>query len=705
MFRINNHNLRNRSTPIILLSSLLAGILLYTNLAQSPKVSYSLPADVLDDYTSPATHCFWPSQGENEHRAGGGAIEGEKPASEKVAGVRDKQKNTADGSWREWIPWTSSGYEDASENGDSAATQGESTASRFTWQGQLPDVIPVTGIERYMLAHIEELQEGYDAKHDLSEYGLKLGNISLAAYTSELLSMYREYLLPLHKSSTSSPKRKPSWLPPVLSRLSLRPPIAPLPSRPDQVITTDKSVDDLPWQFARWKEIMPEWEIKYFDDEMLKAWVKGVFGGSKAEKIWAALPRQVLKTDVFRYMAMLVEGGIYTDSKAPGLISESARSAAPIIHADLWGMPYHAETSPLLTHLSRLLSLSTSPHLPSSHPLSSFAPKHASGSLEDDVQIPSGRSSVSDGPLVDDGAELGPPALVVSVESDAIAFGWDNWRELGLSRAVQITQWTFMARPGHPVFLDVLGRTLKKSEEIALKVQEAKEKGEEFIADAALEWTGPGVFSDCVYRYLLARYGFKPEALIHKKEPLRVGDVLILPAGSYSSVSPFTDEKQRPWAASYHGFLGRWRADDPAVQEFERLKKTKEEAEEAEKKAKEEAEEAERIAKEAEDRAREAEKAEKEAMELAIKEGAEVLGHDGEGTPLGEVLGTEIEAQTGIEHGKERDRAEEAVHDIDADDVKGDGHRDGDAGVDSDGEEDDGIPRGRIGKVPLSPIG
>lgn len=48
-------------------------------------------------------------------------------------------------------------------------------------------------------------------------------------------------------------------------------------------------------------------------------------------------------------------------------------------------------------------------------------------------------------PIVDDGAELGPPSLVVSVESDAIEFGWTNWREVGLSRADQIVQWTIMA--------------------------------------------------------------------------------------------------------------------------------------------------------------------------------------------------------------------------------------------------------------------
>jgi hypothetical protein len=65
-------------------------------------------------------------------------------------------------------------------------------------------------------------------------------------------------------------------------------------------MTTDKSLDDLPDEFARWKEIMPDWQIRYFDDDGLRKWVGAEFGGAKAEGIWESLPRQVLKTDVFR---------------------------------------------------------------------------------------------------------------------------------------------------------------------------------------------------------------------------------------------------------------------------------------------------------------------------------------------------------------------------------------------------------------------
>ena len=55
-----------------------------------------------------------------------------------------------------------------------------------------------------------------------------------------------------------------------------------------------------------------------------------------------------------------------------------------------------------------------------------------------------------------------------------------------MARAVQFTQWTFMARPGHPVFLDALGRTLRKSEEVARLSKEAEESGEEYTPESAV---------------------------------------------------------------------------------------------------------------------------------------------------------------------------------------------------------------------------
>lgn len=131
-------------------------------------------------------------------------------------------------------------------------------------------------------------------------------------------------------------------------------------------------------------------------------------------------------------MAMLVEGGIYTDS-----------DTAPVIHADQWGMPHENATDPLLSHLSRLLSSSNPAYIASSDTRQLSEDEIASYDRKA-KRWPLMLSGPTSTPIVDDGAELGPPSLVVSVESDAIEFGWWDWRDVGLSRAVQIVQWTMM---------------------------------------------------------------------------------------------------------------------------------------------------------------------------------------------------------------------------------------------------------------------
>lgn len=103
-------------------------------------------------------------------------------------------------------------------------------------------------------------------------------------------------------------------------------------------------------------------------------------------------------------MALLLEGGIYTDT-----------DTAPVTPITEWGRPHTTRTDPLLSSLSKLLSPSYSPE--------------------------------DDGPLDE-------PSLILSVESDAIDFKWDDWRNVGLVRAVQIVQWTMAVRPFLAVFGD-----------------------------------------------------------------------------------------------------------------------------------------------------------------------------------------------------------------------------------------------------------
>jgi hypothetical protein len=155
------------------------------------------------------------------------------------------------------------------------------------------DSIAVKVITDYMQQHITDKQQGFDPTEDDDYLGLKIGDSwDLPTYRAELLQTYHDYLAVPHIPN-------PSFMPPLESRLSLRPPLAPLPPRPNQVLTTDKS-KDLPFEFGRWQELHPDWEIRFFDDDALDEWVRTMFGGTRAEKVWNMLPRPVLKADIFR---------------------------------------------------------------------------------------------------------------------------------------------------------------------------------------------------------------------------------------------------------------------------------------------------------------------------------------------------------------------------------------------------------------------
>lgn len=185
------------------------------------------------------------------------------------------------------------------------------------------DLIATSHIEDYAQKYLSSLVGQVNHTHYLETQGLKLGSTDLRSYTHELLDTYTTYL-----SSRHSAHSHKAWLPSVKSRLSFRPSPTPLPAAPKQVMTTDKYVNHLPREFGRWHHIMPDWSMRIFDDAGLIEWVDENFGGTRGQRVWEALPRRVLQTDVFRYLAMLVEGGIYTDRSASTLITSTRRLGA-----------------------------------------------------------------------------------------------------------------------------------------------------------------------------------------------------------------------------------------------------------------------------------------------------------------------------------------------------------------------------------------
>lgn len=100
---------------------------------------------------------------------------------------------------------------------------------------------------------------------------------------------------------------------------------------PQKISTTNKSPFDMPDIFSHWSILHPRqdgWTIQIHDDEAMEGFVRenledpmggeGEGHGEKGEnqmlREWDGLEKIVFKSDTFRYLMMLVEGGIYTDS-------------------------------------------------------------------------------------------------------------------------------------------------------------------------------------------------------------------------------------------------------------------------------------------------------------------------------------------------------------------------------------------------------
>ncbi|GAA97055.1 glycosyltransferase family 32 protein [Mixia osmundae IAM 14324] len=77
---------------------------------------------------------------------------------------------------------------------------------------------------------------------------------------------------------------------------------------------TDQSIQV--FEHNQWITHNPGWTYDYFDDDRLSAWVYQEFGtDGLVARVWnktAAVP--VLRADIFRYMVIAKEGGIYTDT-------------------------------------------------------------------------------------------------------------------------------------------------------------------------------------------------------------------------------------------------------------------------------------------------------------------------------------------------------------------------------------------------------
>jgi alpha 1,6-mannosyltransferase len=363
----------------------------------------------------------------------------------------------------------------------------------------------------------------FDVAQPKQDWGLEIGNYDLEKYRAELQDVWGRYLgfeggkkgrlfpwwAPNSRTSSSRimqegnhPSPPPILIQPLLEKLNLyHEPSASL-EIPHRVYTTSNLPhSQYPKQFDTWHNVDPNLEFTHMNDTELNTYLTTLFPPSAPiSRMLATVPRAILKADIFRYVVLLHKGGIYTDV-----------DTALIRPFDEWGTH---DVIDYTDHLLESLPILTSINVSSSSHTSS------------------------------------PPSVIVALETDG-SLSRKIWQERSFVRGIQIVQWTIASSRSHPIFLDVIGRAVKKWEE-------AVSKGLTLEDLDPLEWTGPGPFSDAVFRYLLARYGFHPKQASWDAVPIRVGDVLILPEKAFQARG--SEGPQQPHAAVWHGFSGSWRA-------------------------------------------------------------------------------------------------------------------------------------------------
>ncbi|CUA72425.1 alpha 1,6-mannosyltransferase [Rhizoctonia solani] len=276
-----------------------------------------------------------------------------------------------------------------------------------------------------------------------------------------------------------------------------------LPEVPHKIYQTAKKDPRGDWKSSTWRNI-PGYTYWFFNDESADKWVRDVFGGTEMEKVWDIFGPGIKRSDLLRYLLVMTEGGIYSDMDTIRL-------------KDLgqWG-----------------------------------------------------RGANKQGPK-----SKGLPSVFVGIEADVgTRSDWHKW----WPRPLQIVQWTFAAAPLHPILIDTVRRVhhvtavveagkAKNETSDATKSKEHWVGGELLRNDGTvsiMEWTGPGVFTDSVIRYLAAEHNITWPALKNLRKPLRIRDAVVLPVTGFSpGVGMFgAGESSNEQAMVQHLFAGSWKS-------------------------------------------------------------------------------------------------------------------------------------------------
>ncbi|QRV86322.1 glycosyltransferase family 32 protein [Ceratobasidium sp. AG-Ba] len=282
-------------------------------------------------------------------------------------------------------------------------------------------------------------------------------------------------------------------------------PLTVYPEVPHRIYQIAKVEPQWDWTMSTWRKL-EGYTHYFFDDVKADKWVADVFNGTEIGLVWDIFGPGIKRSDLLRYLLVMVEGGIYSDIDTIRLKSISN-----------WG----------------------------------------SGA---DVKGPE---------------MTGPPSVFVGVEADVgTRSDWHKW----WPRPLQCTQWTFSAAPLHPILIDTVRRihyvtaVVEAHKNATASEGSGQNKshwlGRELLREdgsvSVMEWTGPGVFTDSVIRYLASKHQITWPALKNLRKPVRFGDLMVLPVTGFSpGVGMFgAGETSDREAMVHHLFAGSWKTGE-----------------------------------------------------------------------------------------------------------------------------------------------
>ncbi|PYH48957.1 glycosyltransferase family 32 protein [Aspergillus saccharolyticus JOP 1030-1] len=161
--------------------------------------------------------------------------------------------------------------------------------------------------------------------------------------------------------------------------------------------------------------------------------------------------------------------------------------------------------------------------------------------------------------------DLTTVGAVVGIEADPDRPDWHDW----YARRIQFCQWTIQAKPGHPIFRDIV--TYITEEALRMKKEGKLKVGK--MDKTIMEFTGPGAWTDAVFRYFNdpEYFNIEPgspsnvtyEDFTNLQGYKKMGDVVVLPITSFSpGVHQMgAGDIDDPMAFVKHNFGGTWKTD------------------------------------------------------------------------------------------------------------------------------------------------